>query len=648
MVDAEIENLRKLGVKFECNTLVGRLFTIEQMRNELGFDAVFIGTGAGYPSMLGIPGDSLNGVLSANELLTRCNLMRAKEFPNFDTPIPLGKRVAVIGAGNTAMDATRVSLRLGAEKVYCIYRRSRAECPARAEEVHHAEQEGVEFHWLTAPVEVLDDGKGNVRGMRCIKMELGEPDDSGRRRPVPVKGSEFEFECDQIVFAIGTNANPIIGQTSHLGLNKRGYIAADDTLATSMAGVFAGGDIVTGAATVIEAMGAGRKAARSMKNYLENPRFQRRRSRRCPAPARCSGSICGNATSRASAPLKVATMTETTRYRRQASPAREQSRAHAPRQSGKAAVTLSEHIVEIVSDSGEGAQRCGQTFGAIASQMGNGVWTVEIIPAEIRPPARSVAGGSGNRIRIGAGRVTNAGNETDLVIAFNEQVLLGRVRTGELKPGCTILLENMWRENKDPKIVAAYIETYDQLVKAGYKVIEIPMERECKTIVADAKRGKNMFALGILCNIFSFDREHGHKQIAVTFGKKDASVVRIERQSVGRRLRLGREESRLQISHSGDAQHRAANRGQRQHRAGARRARIGHGNLRHVPDHAGDLRFALSEQRVREGRRHRASGRGRDRRLHVCDRRLLRRQMRGHRHLRPRLFAQAGRRSGSR
>jgi len=269
IVDAEIDNLRKLGVKFECNTLVGRLFTIEQMRGELGFDAVFIGTGAGYPSMLGIPGDSLNGVLSANELLTRCNLMRAKDFPNFDTPIPLGKRVAVIGAGNTAMDATRVSLRLGAEKVYCIYRRSRAECPARVEEVHHAEQEGVEFHWLTAPVEVLDDGKGNVRGMRCIRMELGEPDDSGRRRPVPVKDSEFEFECDEIVFAIGTNANPIIGQTSHLKLNKRGYIATDDNLAASMAGVYAGGDIVTGAATVIEAMGAGRKAARNMKAYLK-------------------------------------------------------------------------------------------------------------------------------------------------------------------------------------------------------------------------------------------------------------------------------------------------------------------------------------------------------------------------------------------
>jgi glutamate synthase (NADPH/NADH) small chain len=268
VVNAEIENLRKLGVKFENNTLVGRLFTIEQMRDELGYDAVFIGTGAGYPSMLGIPGDTLNGVLSANELLTRCNLMRAKEFPQFDTPIPLGKHVAVIGAGNTAMDATRVSVRLGAENVYCVYRRSRDECPARVEEVHHAEQEGVEFHWLTAPVEILDDGKGNVRAMRCIKMELGEPDESGRRRPVPVKGSEFEFKTDQVVFAIGTNANPIIGQTSKLKLNKRGYIATDDNLATSMAGVFAGGDIVTGAATVIEAMGAGRKAARGMKKYL--------------------------------------------------------------------------------------------------------------------------------------------------------------------------------------------------------------------------------------------------------------------------------------------------------------------------------------------------------------------------------------------
>lgn len=268
VVDAEIENLRKLGVDFVCNTLVGRLFTIEQMIDDMGHDAVFVGTGAGYPSMLGIPGDSLNSVLSANELLTRCNLMRAKEFPNYDTPIPLGRRVAVVGAGNTAMDAMRVCLRLGAEKVYCIYRRSRAECPARAEEVHHAEQEGVEFHWLTAPVEILDDGRGGVRGMRCVRMELGEPDSSGRRRPIAVAGSDYDFEADMVVYAIGTNANPIIGQTSKLKLNARGYIETDASLATSMAGVYAGGDIVTGAATVIEAMGAGRRAARSIKEYL--------------------------------------------------------------------------------------------------------------------------------------------------------------------------------------------------------------------------------------------------------------------------------------------------------------------------------------------------------------------------------------------
>jgi glutamate synthase (NADPH) small chain len=267
VVDAEIENLRKLGVRFECNTLVGRLFTIEQMIGEMGFDAVFIGTGAGYPRFMGIPGDSLNNVLSANELLTRCNMMRARD-PGHDTPLPLGRRVAVIGAGNTAMDAMRVCKRLGSEKVTCIYRRTKAESPARVEEVHHAEEEGIEFHWLTNPIEILDDGKGNVRGMRCIRMELGEPDESGRRGPVPIPGSEFEFETDTVVIAIGTHANPIIGQTSKIKLNRRGYIEVDANLASSMAGVFAGGDIVTGAATVIEAMGAGRKAARSMKAWL--------------------------------------------------------------------------------------------------------------------------------------------------------------------------------------------------------------------------------------------------------------------------------------------------------------------------------------------------------------------------------------------
>lgn len=268
VVDAEIDNLRRLGVEFECNTLVGRLFTIEQMIEEMGFQAVFIGTGAGTPTMLGVPGDSLNGVLSANELLTRCNLMRARDFPNFDTPIPLGRRVAVVGAGNTAMDALRVCLRLGAGEVSCIYRRSRTEAPARVEEIHHAEEEGIVFHWLTNPIEVLGDDEGSVRALRCVRMELGEPDDSGRRRPIAVPGSEFELEVDEVVVAIGTSANPIIGQTSKIKLNKWGYIATDDSLATSLAGVYAGGDIVTGAATVIEAMGAGRKAAASILRYL--------------------------------------------------------------------------------------------------------------------------------------------------------------------------------------------------------------------------------------------------------------------------------------------------------------------------------------------------------------------------------------------
>ena len=268
VIDAEINNLVKLGVRIECNTLVGRLFTIEQMIGEMGFDAVFIGTGAGTPRFMNIPGEFLNGVLSANELLTRCNLMQAREFPNFDTPLHLGRRVAVIGSGNTAMDAMRVSLRLGAEKVYCVYRRTIEECPAREEEIHHAAEETVEFHWLSTPVEILDDGEGNVRGMRCMRMELGEPDSSGRNSPIPIEGSDYEFAADMIVYAIGTSANPIIGQTSGLKLNKWGFIDTDENLATSIVGVWAGGDIVTGGATVILAMGAGRKAARAMKKYF--------------------------------------------------------------------------------------------------------------------------------------------------------------------------------------------------------------------------------------------------------------------------------------------------------------------------------------------------------------------------------------------
>ncbi len=268
IVEAEFGKVIDLGVKLECNTLVGRLFTVAQLREEMGFDAVFIGTGAGYPKFMGLPGESLNGVLSANEFLTRCNLMQAGDFPAKDTPLHLGRKIAVIGAGNTAMDALRVCLRLGAEEVHCLYRRSRAESPARAEEIEHAEEEGVIFHWLTAPVQILADHDSNVRALSCIRMELGEADASGRRRPVPIEGSAYEFDADMVVYAIGTNANPIIGQTSELELDQRGYIEADGEQRTSLAGVFAGGDIVTGGATVILAMGAGRRAAHSMKRYL--------------------------------------------------------------------------------------------------------------------------------------------------------------------------------------------------------------------------------------------------------------------------------------------------------------------------------------------------------------------------------------------
>lgn len=266
VIDAEINILKQFGVKFECNTLVGRRFTIGQMIDEMGFDAVFVGVGAGYPTRLDIPGDSLNGVIPAGELLKRCNLEGARDFPDGDTPLQAGRRVAVVGANNAAIDAARLAIRLGAEKVVCIYSRSSTEAPARIEELHHARQEGVEFHWLTNPVSILDDGTGHVRGIRCVRTELGEPDAAGRRGPVAE--SDFDLEADLIVYSIGTHANPIVGQTSKLKLNKWGYVEADENLETSMAGVFAGGDIVTGGATVIEAMGAGRKAARSMMAYL--------------------------------------------------------------------------------------------------------------------------------------------------------------------------------------------------------------------------------------------------------------------------------------------------------------------------------------------------------------------------------------------
>ncbi len=268
VVDAEFGKVLELGVRFEPDTLVGRLVTIDQLRDEMGFDAVFVGTGAGTPKFLGIPGESLGGVQSANEFLTRCNLMAAERFPETDTPLQLGRKVAVIGAGNTAMDALRVALRLGAEEVHCVYRRSPAENTARHEELVHAEKEGAVFHWLTAPIEILGDGEGNVRALRCQRMELGEVDASGRRSPVPVAGSEHDLEVDTVIYAIGTAANPIIGRTSGLRTRDGGYIEADADGRASLAGVFAGGDIVTGSATVIGAMGAGRAAARAMKDYL--------------------------------------------------------------------------------------------------------------------------------------------------------------------------------------------------------------------------------------------------------------------------------------------------------------------------------------------------------------------------------------------
>jgi len=270
VIDIEIDALKKLGVKIECDKIIGRIFTIPQMMEEKGFDAVFVGTGAGAPRFANIPGENLNGLFSANEYLTRVNLMSGYRFPDHDTPVGMGSRVAVIGAGNTAMDACRVSLRMGAEKVWCVYRRTIKESPARVEELHHAMEEGVEFHWLTAPVALHGDENGWVKSMECMKMELGEPDDSGRRRPVPIGGSNFMFEADTVVYALGTNANPIIaGTTPGLKVNKWGYIEVDENQMTSVPGLFAGGDIVTGAATVILAMGAGRQAAKGILGYLE-------------------------------------------------------------------------------------------------------------------------------------------------------------------------------------------------------------------------------------------------------------------------------------------------------------------------------------------------------------------------------------------
>ena len=272
IVREQIDYMREMGVEFETDVVVGRTVTIDELLEEEGYDAVFIGTGAGLPQFMNIAGEHLNGVYSANEFLTRINLMKAYKFPVYDEPMLnlKGRDVAVIGGGNTALDAIRSALRLGARKAYVIYRRSDAEMPARAEEVHHARQEGIDFQMLTAPVEFLSDGKGWLTAARCVRMELGEPDASGRRRPVPIQDSEFDLALSVAVIAIGTSANPIVQSTTPgLGTNKKGYIqASEQTQRTTRKGVFAGGDIVTGSATVILAMGAGRRAANSIHDYL--------------------------------------------------------------------------------------------------------------------------------------------------------------------------------------------------------------------------------------------------------------------------------------------------------------------------------------------------------------------------------------------
>ncbi len=269
IISREVENLKALGAKFETNKVIGKTFSVPQLMTEMGYDAVFVGAGAGAPSFLGIPGEFAGQVYSANEFLTRVNLMGGDKFPYLDTPVTLGKSVVVIGAGNTAMDCLRVAKRLGAPTVRCVYRRTEAEAPARIEELRHAKEEGIDFFFLHSPVEILIDDDGNVRGMRVQKMTLGEPDEKGRRKPVPL--DEFvELECDTVIYALGTKANPIVTKsTPGLDLNKWGYIVADaDTQATSVPGVFAGGDIVTGGATVILAMGAGRRAAKAIGAYL--------------------------------------------------------------------------------------------------------------------------------------------------------------------------------------------------------------------------------------------------------------------------------------------------------------------------------------------------------------------------------------------
>ena len=271
IVQHEIKALKDLGVKIVVNAVIGRTFTIKELMEEEGFDAVYVGTGAGLPYFMQIDGENLNGVYSANEFLTRVNLMKAYQFPKVATPVYVGKKAAIVGAGNVAMDAARTAKRLGAEHVYIVYRRGEDEMPARKEEIHHAKDEGIELRLLNNPVRILGDEKGWVNGLECVKMELGEPDASGRRSPVEVAGSEYVLDVDMVVMAIGQGPNPLIKQTTpELEVNKRGNIVANEVGATSIPGVFAGGDIVTGAATVISAMGAGKRAAAAIDEYLSN------------------------------------------------------------------------------------------------------------------------------------------------------------------------------------------------------------------------------------------------------------------------------------------------------------------------------------------------------------------------------------------
>jgi glutamate synthase (NADPH/NADH) small chain len=271
ILDIEVNRIKALGVEIYTNFLIGRTATIDELFGEWGFGAIFLGTGAGTPTFMGIPGENLSGVYSANEFLTRVNLMKAYRFPEYDTPIKVGKEVAVIGGGNTAMDAVRTSKRLGAEHAYLIYRRSRQEMPARLEEIHHAEEEGIEFHLLTNPTRILSDGSNWVRGIECLRMELGEPDESGRRKPVPIKGSEFVLPVQTVVEAVGQAPNPIIQSTTPgLTTGKRGTVVVDSVQMTSREGVFAGGDLARGGATVILAMRDGRVAADAIHKYIQS------------------------------------------------------------------------------------------------------------------------------------------------------------------------------------------------------------------------------------------------------------------------------------------------------------------------------------------------------------------------------------------